>query len=193
MKRDISARWSEARVSGYERAVWCWDIVRTLQRRTGEHETSGAPIQTLWNASSSLVVPMAVRRAATKTLLLCFLAGNGTCCFSFHMSFTHSHWGADPNPQPRRARGFHSDSVLLLVSGNAVHVALVPGSYFVTVGSKWGSEIFQGASMQNSSQQDLWQVVCEDPRAAPNQAVSLRQANKTLARQHKYRNTSVSM
>lgn len=77
-----------------------------LQRRMGEHETSGALIQSLWNPSSSLVVPMAVRRGATKTPLLCFLAGNDTCCFSFQMSFTHLHWGADPRtPWPRRAWG----------------------------------------------------------------------------------------
>lgn len=74
-----------------------------LQRRMGEHETSGEPIQSLWNVSSSLVVPMAVRQGATKSPLLCLLAGNGTCCFSFQMSFTDLQWGADADPPPQTA------------------------------------------------------------------------------------------
>lgn len=109
-----------------------------LQRRTGEHETSGAPIQSLWNPSSSLVVPMAVRQGATKTLLLCFLAGNGTCCFSFQMSFTHLHRGADPNPQPQKAQGVWLRPGFVGCDWQSSAFTACAWQSFVTMGCEWG-------------------------------------------------------
>lgn len=135
-----------------------------LQRRTGEHETSGAPIQSLWNPSSSLVVPMAVRRGATKTPLLCFLAGNGTCCFSFQMSFTHLHWGADPNPQPREAWRVWPRLLLCWVWLKMQRVHLFVRDNHLSRWDVSGAQRFLKVHpCINSWRWYLWQVVCEPP------------------------------
>lgn len=61
-----------------------------LQRRMGEHETSRALIQSpLKCFQQPCCADGCQTGGATKALLLCFLAGNDTCCFSFQMSFTH--------------------------------------------------------------------------------------------------------
>lgn len=82
-ERDSSVWQLRSNINSPEQA-----LSENSQRRMGEHKTSRALIQPLWNPSSRLVVPMAIRQGATKASLLCFLAGNSPCCVSFQMSFT---------------------------------------------------------------------------------------------------------